>query len=199
MIAIKNLQSVLQLLINLLDRWGGTKAVIATPEVIKEPLTIESYPQQTSESGISLLKRLEGFRDTPYFCSANHRTIGYGHVLKEGELFKTLTEKQAHNLLLSDLEQYEGVVRKIIRSHQLEINQHQFDALVCLVFNIGQTQFEKSKTLKYLKERNYAQALIEWAGFNKHKDVKTNKLVTSQGLVNRRLAEINLFKKTEIH
>lgn len=35
MIAIKNLQSVLQLLINFLDRWGGTKAVEVTPEITK--------------------------------------------------------------------------------------------------------------------------------------------------------------------
>ena len=192
MIAIKNIQSTLQLLINFLDRWNDT--TVAIPELTQASLILKSLPQKTSEAGISLLKTLEGFRSAPYFCSAYHRTIGYGHVLKKDDLVTTLTEQQAHQLLLNDLVLYE----KVIRKHKLDLNQNQFDALVCLVFNIGQTQFEKSKTLKYLKDKNYDQALIEWVGFNKHKDVKTDKLTISQGLINRRLSEIKLFKKTQV-
>lgn len=145
-----------------------------------------------NESGIELLKQLEGYRAKPYFCSANQRTIGYGYAIKEGEKFEYLTKEQAEKLLRMDVEIFEDVVNK----HQFNLNQYQFDALVCLIFNIGQTQFEKSKTFKHLAVGDHAQALKEWAGFNKERRSGTKgELITSVGLSNRWSTEIALFKK----
>lgn len=125
--------------------------VAMTESVVLEPVTplkVKVVPyQHLSDKGLDLLKQFEGFRAQPYFCSANHLTIGYGHLIKDGEMFTHLTEIQGEKLLKVDVEIFEDVVRV----HNLTLNQNQFDAAVCLVFNIGGTQFNKSKTLQWLK------------------------------------------------
>lgn len=163
-----------------------TENVVSLPVT---PLQVRADPcQRLSDKGVNLLKQFEGFRAQPYYCSANHLTIGYGHLIKDGELFTHLTQTQGEKLLKVDVEIFEDVIRR----HTLTLNQNQFDALTCLVFNIGQTQFEASKTLKYLQAQNLERAVVEWAGFNKIRN-KQGKLVVCPGLVRRRAAELNLF------
>ena len=35
-----------------------------------------------SQKGIELIKKFEGFSNTPYRCPAGKMTIGYGHVIQ---------------------------------------------------------------------------------------------------------------------
>ena len=56
-----------------------------------------------SNDGLSLIKKYEGFRTNVYKCPAKRDTIGYGHLIKPGEAFGTLTEPEAVELLRKDV------------------------------------------------------------------------------------------------
>lgn len=88
---------------------------------------------------LGYLKGWEKFSPVPYFATAyekalNKKTIGYGHVIKDGENLTFLTEQEATNLLLQDVAGAEDAVNKYCK---VPLTQNQFDALVSLAFNCG--------------------------------------------------------------
>lgn len=101
---------------------------------------------KTSNRGIELIKRLEGFAPQAYLCPASVWTIGYGHTsdVKSGDV---VTEAQADELLRIDLKRAE----KAVNAENLQINQCQFDALVSFVFNVGVGSFTRSTLLRKVK------------------------------------------------
>jgi len=48
-----------------------------------------------SEAGIDMIKEFEGFREEPYPDIAGHMTVGYGHMIKHGEMCDSSTEEKA--------------------------------------------------------------------------------------------------------
>ncbi len=58
----------------------------------------------------NLLLIYEGFFPTPYDDGYGNITIGYGHLIKSGESFTSITEKEALNLLAQDLNRFENSV-----------------------------------------------------------------------------------------
>lgn len=141
-----------------------------------------------SDRGIQLLKNFEGFREKTYQCPAGKPTIGYGHKIKPYESFSTITRDYAESLLRVDIKEFEGGVSEIIKT---PLAQHEFDALVCLAFNIGLRAFQES-TLAALLNRGEkdkaAKQFLKWCKVNE----KIN-----QGLKNRRKAELELFRGAE--
>ena len=105
---------------------------------------------KTSNKGINLIKKYEGFRSKAYLCPARIWTIGYGHTsgVKSGDV---ITEAQGEEYLRADLKEAENV----INYHNLELNQNQFDALVSFVFNLGPGNFNRSTLLKLIKGSRY--------------------------------------------
>jgi len=51
---------------------------------------------------INNMKKNESLQLNTYKCPAGYPTIGYGHMLKKGEQFSTITEQQADSLLEAD-------------------------------------------------------------------------------------------------
>lgn len=94
---------------------------------------------EASDILIEKVKEFEGLRLTSYKDSAGVWTIGYGHTrgVKSGQ---AITEKQADSLLRGDLLTAENYVNGL----KLNLTQGQFDALVSLIFNIGQGNFTTS-------------------------------------------------------
>ncbi len=139
---------------------------------------------RTSNDGISLIKRHEGCRLEAYKCPAGVWTIGYGHTrgVKQGQ---KITMEQAEVLLRGDLATSEAVVNKIYK-----LKQHQFDALVSFVFNLGAGSFEKS-TLRKLVVANPDNSEIR-REFGKWVYAGGRKL---SGLMARRADEANLYFK----
>ena len=140
---------------------------------------------KTSSDGLNLIKRFEGYSAIPYKDIAGRMTIGYGHLIKSGEVFGAVSNLDATNLLATDVEWAEEVVNKSVT---VDINQCQFDALVDFVYNLGSGNFQKSTMLGYINsgesmDKITAQ-MISWdrAGG-----------VVSQGLLNRREAEAKLY------
>lgn len=141
--------------------------------------------------GLALLKQWEqgpegGFASNIYKCSAGKETIGFGHVIKANETFTfPISEELADELLQNDIKWAEKAVNDNVR---VSLNQNQFDALVCLVFNIGGGNFQRSTLLKFVNEKlddKIPAQFMRWVYSNK---------VLIRGLENRRKAEVILWK-----
>jgi GH24 family phage-related lysozyme (muramidase) len=91
-----------------------------------------------SRDGIALIKEFEGFPfgGRPYQDSVGVWTIGYGHTEGVGPHSRRISERDAAKLLEHDLDAtYARAVAALPMAGDL--NQHQFDALVCFVYNVG--------------------------------------------------------------
>ena len=137
-------------------------------------------------NGTKILKFFEGCKLTAYQDSVGVWTIGYGHTkgVYEG---MTITQEEAEQMLLTELEEYEGYVEKYVT---VPLTQNQFDALVVWVYNLGPTNFRNSTLLKELNAGNYNAAGQEITRWNK----AGGKVLA--GLVKRREAEAQLFSDT---
>jgi lysozyme len=101
-------------------------------------------PSTISQKGINLIAEFEGFVPHPYKDAVGVWTIGYGHTGGVGPNTPHLTQAQGQALLRRDLEQtYVPPVRKFAKL----LNQHQFDALVSLVYNVGPGILARGHTL----------------------------------------------------
>jgi len=112
-------------------------------------------------NGTKILKFFEGCRLTAYQDSVGVWTIGYGHTkgVFEG---MSITQEEAEQMLLIELEEYEGYIEKYVI---VPLTQNQFDALVVWVYNLGPTNFRNSTLLKELNSGNYTAAgkgILRW-------------------------------------
>lgn len=139
---------------------------------------------QTGTRGVTLIKQSEGLSLQVYKDAVGLPTIGYGHLIKAGESFTTITEAQAEALLKSDLKQFEVCVTNMVT---VKLNQNQFDALVSFAFNLGCANLKSSTLLKKLNAGDYAGAANEFLRWNK----AGGKVLA--GLTTRRAAEKVLF------
>ena len=138
------------------------------------------------DKGTELLKHFEGCELSAYQDSVGVWTIGYGHT-KGVFPGMTITQGQAEQMLLTELEEYEGYIENMVT---VPLTQNQFDALVVWVYNLGPTNFKNSTLLKELNSGNYTAAGNEILRWNK----AGGEVLT--GLVRRREAEAQLFNDT---
>jgi len=62
-----------------------------------------------SANGLKFIEQHEGYSSTVYKDSAGNPTIGYGHLIKDGEDFsKGITKEKAGELLSQDTKTAEG-------------------------------------------------------------------------------------------
>ena len=138
------------------------------------------------ERGTEILKYFEGCKLTAYQDSVGVWTIGYGHT-KGVYNGMTITQEEAEQMLLTELEEYEGYIENMVT---VPLTQNQFDALVVWIYNLGPTNFKNSTLLKELNAGNYTAAGQEITRWNK----AGGKVLA--GLVKRREAEAELFNET---
>jgi lysozyme len=140
---------------------------------------------KTSDRGLELIKRFEGFASKAYLCPAGIWTIGYGHTkgVKPGD---TCTEEQATQWLREDVEEAEAVVRS---STKLALHQSEFDALVSFVFNVGGGAYQRSTLLRKLRYGDLSGAAQQFSRWTRG----GGKVLP--GLVKRRAAERAMFEE----
>lgn len=138
---------------------------------------------KTSDKGIDLIKKYEGFRAKAYKCPSDKWTIGYGHTLNVKST-DVIDKAQAEYFLRQDVEFAEKEVNK----HNLNINQNQFDALVSFVFSLGVGNFARSTLLRKIKSNpddpTIRKEFERWV-------YAGGKILT--GLIKRRKEEANLY------
>ena len=96
-----------------------------------------------------------------------------------------ITLDEAQKLFATNLPQYEQAVNSAIT---VPLEQHEFDALVSLCYNIGGNAFKHSSIVRNINAGDKARAAIRILDWNKAGGVVVN------GLTNRREAEKKMFE-----
>ncbi|MBF0171660.1 MAG: lysozyme [Nitrospinae bacterium] len=139
-----------------------------------------------TEEGLNLIKRFEGFSLTVYICPAGWPTIGYGHVVRQGETFEEpISRLEAEELLRRDVAWAEQAVLRLVDT---PLSDGQFDALVSFTFNLGSGALQRSTLRRKVNREEHEDVPREflrwvWAGGRKLK-----------GLIRRREAEGLLYQ-----
>ncbi len=142
---------------------------------------------KTGETGLNLIKGYEGLRMSAHYAPSEQWTVGYGHT-STARHGMSVTEGDAERLLKDDIAPIEQLIADTVRA---PLNQNENDALVSLVYNIGEENWRRSSVLRKLNEGDKlsaAQAFEMWT-----KARVNNELVMLDGLVRRRAAEKSLF------
>ncbi len=112
-----------------------------------------------SDKGLALTKQFEGLRLTAYQDSVGIWTVGYGHTGPDVHPKLTISEEQATQLLLKDVESAVASVNHLVT---VALTQNQFDALVDFAFNIGAAKLANSTLLREINAGNFAAAAAQF-------------------------------------
>ena len=158
---------------------------------------MDGYCTEMSESGLEMLKTLEGCKVNAYKDVAGYLTIGVGHLLTEEEIEAGLingkvpfapqapiTMEQALQVLKDDVKDAEA---EVLMDVEVWLQQCEFDALVSFVYNIGGGAFATSTLLRKLNRGDREKVPEEMRRWNK----AGGKVIT--GLTNRREVEIKMW------
>lgn len=144
---------------------------------------------QLSTNGFNLLAELEGVVLNPYKDSVGIPTIGIGSTYYEDGTKvtmkdKAITKERAIQLAKNVVKSFEARVNEVIL---LPMTQNQFDSMVLLCYNIGESGFARSSVVRNFNAGNLQKAADSFLLWNKAGGK------VSKGLTNRRQKERNLF------
>jgi lysozyme len=151
-------------------------------------------PNVVSENGLDLVRKFEGLHKVTedgdvraYRCPAGKWTIGYGHTrgVKSG---MRASMGDCEKFLIEDLHEAGNAVRSAVN---VPLSQHQYDALVSFVFNLGAGNFRSSTLLKKLNKGLYEEIPAQILRWNKAR--VDGQLTELRGLTRRRTAEAALW------
>ena len=135
-----------------------------------------------------MIKFYEGCKLKAYKDLKGIITIGYGTTgTIEGVPINpdtVITQQQAEDALMERLEAFTGILSHCVKP---VLSQNELDALCCLIYNVGITNFRGSKLLKAINLRDEAAIKANWLDW----DHVGGQVVA--GLTARRQAEYNLF------
>lgn len=136
-----------------------------------------------SQACVDFVKSFEGFKANAYLCPAGVWTIGYGTTenVRPGD---TVNEFEAEALLYGDLLEAADAIDDLV---DVELTQHQYDALCSFIYNVGREAFRNSTLLKLLNAGNYTAAAAQFQRWNK----ASGKVLA--GLSRRRESEREMF------
>ena len=138
-----------------------------------------------SDAGLCLTKTFEGLQLHAYQDSAGIWTVGYGHTGRDVKPGRSVTELEAEALLRADLRDAIDCVNAAV---EVELAQHQFDALVDFCYNTGRGNFQRSSLLGKVNLEDFEGAAAQfglWVNVN---------MRPVPGLVRRRAAEAAMFR-----
>ncbi|MEL6359583.1 MAG: lysozyme [Pseudomonadota bacterium] len=142
---------------------------------------------KTGDTGLNLIKGYEGLRMSAHYTPNEEWTVGYGHT-DSARHGMSVTEVEAERLLRQDVQPIEKLLSDTVRA---PLNQNEHDAIVSLIFNIGEVNWKRSTVLRKLNEGDKlaaARAMEMWTMARVN-----GELVSLDGLVRRRAAEKSLF------
>lgn len=120
-----------------------------------------------------------------------HATIGYGHLITKKEwpeYNRLITVEEAEELFKRDL--YSKAIIPVRNHIKVQLKQHEFDALLSLLYNIGLGNFKGSNTESFINNNpsNYRAIEKEWKEFR----MSGGKVLP--GLERRRKADWNIYQ-----
>lgn len=151
---------------------------------------------QTGPRGRALIKHFEGSVPYAYSDPVGHATFGVGHLIHTGPVTKADQQRWGtrqrprpdlvDTTLRADLVPREKAVQRLVK---VRLRQHEFDALVSLLFNIGEGNFAASTVLRELNKGHRYRAGLAFLMWNR----AGGRVLL--GLSRRRRAERRLFRK----
>lgn len=152
---------------------------------------------RTGPRGRALIKAFEGVVPYAYTDPAGHATFGVGHLIHFGQVTNAdrrvwgtrenpASKELVETTLKHDLVPREQAVSRLVK---VKLAQHEFDALVSLVFNIGEGNFQSSTVLRELNRGHRYRAGLAFLMWNR----AGGRVLL--GLSRRRRAERRLFRK----
>lgn len=147
-----------------------------------------------SPFALNLIKDFEKWEAAAYDDASMYCTVGYGHLIAKKPCADSFDElRKIGNPV--DLKTGLAILDKDTFAARLAVNNlikrnlsdEQFGALVSLVFNIGQRNFETSTLLSYLNNGEFSGAARQFPKWIKSKGVVLN------GLITRRACEAAFF------
>ena len=155
---------------------------------IQVPYRVDYKPEKPTKNLLQYLKDKEKFVSHVYRDSGGVETIGYGftdpEIIKRGKL----TEQEASDLLVRDIENRQRQLAQQIKTWD-KLNQNQKDALTSYGFNVGVSNWSKTqpKLLAALNEERFHEAAKYMDAVHNQKGQKL------AGLVKRRKEEQEWF------
>lgn len=143
-----------------------------------------------SDNAFQLITHFEGFSAKAYQDPVGIWTIGYGTIRVNGKPVTqgmTCTTTEAKQWMMEELNE---ITPRILNVCKVTLQQHELDALVSFVYNLGIGSFQKSTLLKKInaQEPIIAKYFTDW---NK---ARVNSILTPlAGLTRRREAEFHLY------
>lgn len=146
---------------------------------------------QLSQRGLELIASHEGFVDHVYRDPVGVETVGYGTTRPEAiERYRHsgISREQALAELRGDVERFESAMRRLIT---VPLNQNQWDAVVSLVYNVGEGVITPAQSTfaRLLNAGDYEAAASQMLRWTKAGDPPRD----LAGLVRRRQEERALF------
>ena len=153
---------------------------------------------QLDQSGLDLIKRWEGYHRKvkgstdckAYLCSAGVPTIGYG-CTKGVRLGMRWTKKKAEQEFKKELAGHEAFVSKVVK---VPLSQWEQNALISFAYNCGNGALQRSTLLKVVNRGEKDKVPSQFLRWTKHRNPKTGGMMTSRGLLNRRMDEIKMWR-----
>jgi lysozyme len=147
--------------------------------------------KRMSEAGLARIREHEAFMPRKYDDGAGNATIGYGHLVLDGEDFsRGITESEAIELFEKDVER---VVNGSLDKIKIDLTQNQIDAIGSFIFNVGSGAFAKG-LLPHINARRHERATARILRYVTGRDVRTGERRVLRGLLKRRRAEVALYK-----
>jgi GH24 family phage-related lysozyme (muramidase) len=119
-----------------------TEFTVPMPELRKPAALL-----QVSQSMKDALIAEEGVRDVVYRDVAGHPTVGVGHLVRPEDGLRVgqkVSQDQILQFLEEDLRVAEGAAARVVGD--LPLFQHEFDAVVDLVFNVGEGNLSSGRS-----------------------------------------------------
>ena len=108
---------------------------------------VQANHLRVSDEFKAALVEEEGVRYTVYRDVAGYPTVGVGHLIEAGDNLRvgqTISKERVLNFLDTDLREAEQQVAELVGD--LPLFQHEFDALVDLLFNVGPGNVSEHKS-----------------------------------------------------
>ena len=147
----------------------------------------------TSDACIEVIKVFEGFVAYPYEDNGQY-TVGYGTRCPDEDLERYMnegiTKEEATELLKEFVGSFENYINNFASKYNLELTQHQFDALLSFTYNVGNGWMSDTGAV-------FTQAVINQATGNEFIFAMTMWCMSggkiSTGHINRRHCEANMY------
>ncbi|WP_240957009.1 lysozyme [Pseudopontixanthobacter vadosimaris] len=144
----------------------------------------------TSESFKEALVQEEGVRLTVYRDVAGYPTVGVGHLVTPADnlsVGQRISYDQVIQFLEADLAKAEAAVARLVGG--LALHQHEFDALVDLVYNVGEGNVSEAESPRL----NAAIQAGDYVGIARELDYTHAGGQVAGGLVNRSERRMAIF------